>query len=140
MEREVLISSLRYPVTEHMGAVQSCICISQGRSRLDIRNHFFPKRVVKHWHRLPREVVNAPSLSVFKRHLDNALNNALKLLVSPELVRQLDWMITVGPFQLRYSVLPCSVDGRLQNDSSLNLDCILGMPLAQWVDLKKSQR
>ncbi|KAK4813465.1 hypothetical protein QYF61_006256 [Mycteria americana] len=48
-----------------------------GRFRLDIRKHFFTERMVKHCNRLPREVVNAPSLSVFKRHLDNALNNML---------------------------------------------------------------
>ncbi|KAK4831116.1 hypothetical protein QYF61_015419 [Mycteria americana] len=51
--------------------------LHQGRFRLDIRKHFCTKRVVKHWNRLPREVVDAPSLSVFKRHLDNAVNNML---------------------------------------------------------------
>ena len=51
--------------------------LHQGRFRLDIRKHFFTKKVVKHWNRLPREVVDAPSLSVFKRHLGNALNNML---------------------------------------------------------------
>ncbi|KAK4814670.1 hypothetical protein QYF61_024806 [Mycteria americana] len=51
--------------------------LHQGRFRLDIRMHFFTKRVVKHWNWLTREMVDAPSLSVFKRHLDNALNNML---------------------------------------------------------------
>ncbi|RMC12311.1 hypothetical protein DUI87_09824 [Hirundo rustica rustica] len=36
---------------------------------------FFTKRVVKHWHRLPREAVDAPSLEVSKARLDGALNN-----------------------------------------------------------------
>jgi len=31
-------------------------------------------RVVKHWHRLPREAVAAPSLAVFKAGLDGALS------------------------------------------------------------------
>ncbi|KFQ67980.1 hypothetical protein N335_03787, partial [Phaethon lepturus] len=49
--------------------------LHQRRFKLDIRRHLFTKMVVKHWNWLPREVVNAPSLLVFKRHLDNALNN-----------------------------------------------------------------
>jgi len=51
--------------------------LSQGRFRLDIRKHFFIKRVVKHRKRLPREIVEAPCLSVFKWYLDTALNNML---------------------------------------------------------------
>ena len=51
--------------------------LHQGRIRLHIRMHLFTERVVKHCNRLPREVIDAPNLSVFERHLDNALNNML---------------------------------------------------------------
>ncbi|KFZ55039.1 hypothetical protein N321_02566, partial [Antrostomus carolinensis] len=39
----------------------------------DIKKMFFTVRVVRHWNRLPREVVDAPSLEVVKARLDEAL-------------------------------------------------------------------
>ena len=51
--------------------------LHQGRFRVDIRKHLLAKRELKHWNKIPAEVVDAPSLSVFKRHRDNALNNRL---------------------------------------------------------------
>ncbi|KAK4816742.1 hypothetical protein QYF61_022294 [Mycteria americana] len=51
--------------------------LKEGRFRLDIRKKFFTMRVVKHWNRLPREVVDAPSLETFKVRLDEALSNLI---------------------------------------------------------------
>ncbi|KFM11289.1 hypothetical protein AS28_08637, partial [Pygoscelis adeliae] len=49
--------------------------LKEGRFRLGMRKKFFTMRVVRHWHRLPREVVDAPSLEAFKARLDGALSN-----------------------------------------------------------------
>jgi len=47
--------------------------LHQGMFRLDIRKNFFTERVVKHFTRLPRAVVESPSLEVFKKLVGVAL-------------------------------------------------------------------
>jgi len=72
-----------------------------GRFRLDIRRKFFTQKVVTHWKRLPKEVVDAPSLKAFKARLDVALGSLVWWLATLNMAGRLKLDDHCGPFQLR---------------------------------------
>ncbi|KFW04920.1 hypothetical protein N326_12438, partial [Eurypyga helias] len=51
--------------------------VKEGRFRLDVSKKFFMERVVRHWNRLPREVLDAPSVEAFKARLVEALSSLI---------------------------------------------------------------
>jgi len=53
----------------------------EGGFRSDTRKKFFTVRVVRHWNWLPREVVDVPSLEVFKIGLGGALSNPVEAML-----------------------------------------------------------
>ena len=63
--------------------------LEEGRFRLDITKKLFTGRVVRHWHRLPSEVMDAPSLEALKARLDGAFSNLIKWEVSVPIAE--DW-------------------------------------------------
>ena len=60
-------------------------------SRLDVRNKFLIQRAVRHWHRLSRKVVAAPSPTALKARLDGALGCLIWLLAT----WQTDWSLKI---------------------------------------------
>ena len=56
--------------------------LKEGRFRPDVRKKFLTMRVVKHWRRLPREVVDASSLEPLKARLDRARSTLIELKMS----------------------------------------------------------
>ena len=64
--------------------------MKEGRFELDIRKKFIMMSVVRHWIRLPREVMDAPSVAVFKARLDEALSNLIYWKVSLPMARGLE--------------------------------------------------
>jgi len=51
--------------------------LKHGKFRLNMRKNFFTLRVTEYWNRLPREVVESPSLEIFKTLLDEVLCSLL---------------------------------------------------------------
>ena len=51
--------------------------LKQRKFHLNRRKNFFPLRVMEPWPRLPREVVESPSLEIFKPRLDAVLCSLL---------------------------------------------------------------
>ena len=92
--------------------------LRQGRFRLDIRKKFFTQRVVTHWNRLPKEVVDAPSLEAFKARLDVALGSLVWWLVTLHIAGVLKLDDHCRPFQPR----PLC-------------DFMIPSPLSPWVSL-----
>ena len=74
-----------------------CAWPDHGITVWDIRKKLFTLRVSGPWNRLHREVVTTPSLTEFKKYLDDACRHMVSFLGCP---LQGQDLILIGPFQL----------------------------------------
>lgn len=56
---------------------------------LDVRKKLFTQKVMRHWKKLPREVVDSPSLGVFEARLDRAVGSIIWWLA---ILPMADWL------------------------------------------------
>jgi len=68
--------------------------------------YFFTQRVVTHWNRLPKDVVDAPSLEAFKARLDVALGSLVWWLATLHIAGGWNEMIIVALFNPGHSMIP----------------------------------
>ena len=79
--------------------------LKEGRFRLGVSRKFFTQRAVRHWIRLPREVVDAPSLEVFKARPDEALDSLVCWVATLSMARSLKWMRFKAPSNPIHSMI-----------------------------------
>jgi len=70
--------------------------LNKGRFRLD-RKKFFTLMVVRHWHRFPKDAMDAPSLAVFKAGLDGALSSLVWWKVPLPMALKMIFKVTSNP-------------------------------------------
>ena len=100
-------------------------------------------RVVKPWHRLLREVGDAPSLETFQVRLDGALSTLSQLKMSLLTAGGLGWMASKGPFPPKaFGYIKCVSEEReqLADHASSRLPSIAVSNLPRNLKLKESRR
>ena len=76
----------------------------KGNFRLDVRK-LFTQRMLRPWHKLPREAVDGASLQAFKARLVWALSGQIQRDVSLSTARVWKWMVFKVPSNQRHSVI-----------------------------------
>ncbi|KAJ7395660.1 hypothetical protein BTVI_153022 [Pitangus sulphuratus] len=72
------------------GARMNDFKLKKSRFRVAIRKKFITVRVSRHWKRFPGQIVDVPSLEVFKARLDGTLSNLVQWKVSLPMTRGLE--------------------------------------------------